>query len=84
MNVLTVDTRLNDVSNILVSKENKFNSNQTETKQENFNSTYKIEPFDCLENFDFYDCFGNFVYSPPEEFDNFTHYYYNDDKTLIE
>ena len=78
MDVLT-DTSLNDVSNILVSKENKFNStNQIETKQENYNSTFRIE------NFDFYDYFGNFVYSPPEEFDNFTHYYYNDDKTLIE
>lgn len=33
---------------------------------------------------DFFSCLENFVYSPPEEFDNINSYYLTDEKALLE
>jgi hypothetical protein len=43
----------------------------------------EIENQNKCNQFDFFDCLENFVFSPPEEFDNIFSSV-SDDKTLIE
>ena len=63
-----------------------FQTQNNEIKQHHQHTVDNLNTFQAtkLDTYDFLSCLENFVYSPPEEFDNINSYYYTDEKALLE
>lgn len=66
--------------------QNGFQTQNNEIKQHHQHTVDNLNTFQAtkLDTYDFLSCLENFVYSPPEEFDNINSYYYTDEKALLE